>query len=98
MSRLRCAFVHKILTTSAVATLLLCAPMQLVAQEREAQTARQVSALERFSDLWSDLMVWLAGEATQGGCAVDPNGCPRSKSALEGGCAVDPNGGCREEQ
>ncbi len=71
--------------TAAILLLLLCAPLQLSAQEREAPAARQVSVLEWFSGLWTDFAAWLAGKApsppddsalVDGSCAIDPFGCP----------------------
>lgn len=80
MNRRRFSFGHKALPVCAVALLLLCAPLQLPAQERESRAADQAAVLEWLSGLWSDLTAWLAesggGATTQGSCAIDPNGCP----------------------
>lgn len=79
--------VQKVLTSGALAILLLCAPVQLSAQEREAPAAAKVSALAWFSGLWSDLTEWLTG-----GVVLDPK--PKPTSDTDGGGCLDPHGGC----
>lgn len=88
MSRMRFSLNHKILTASAVAILLLCAPLHLAAQEREAPSGGHVSALEWFSGLWSDLTAWFSGEVKP------PLPEPPSETQGDNGCAVDPHGVC----
>ncbi len=90
MNRMRVALVHKIVPASVVAFLLFCTPLQLVAQEREPRaTAAQVSMIEWFSGLWSDLTAWLAG-----GVVSSTQLEPPPQSTSDNGCAVDPHGGC----
>ena len=84
MNRMRVASVHKIVPVAALAVLLFCTPLQLAAQEREPRAAAQVSTMEWFASLWSELAVWLAGEA-------QPD---QPTENLENGCIVDPHGGC----
>ena len=62
---------------------LVCAPLGLVAQEREVRAEVQASVLERLDDLWSGFATWLAGQIApppesflDGRCTIDPNGCP----------------------
>lgn len=67
-----------------VAILLVCAPMGLTAQEREARTVPEASILESLDSLWSEFAAWMAGQVApppsesfvDGRCTVDPNGCP----------------------
>jgi hypothetical protein len=76
---------QRVLTASAVAILLVCAPMALSAQEKEDRGAEQASVLVWLSGVWGDLATWLAGkavpappaEAGDGGCWIDPMGCPQ---------------------
>lgn len=86
MSHPRLSFARKILFTSIVATLLLCAPMQLVAQERESPAAAKASVIEWASGLWSNLTALLTGGA--------PAPRPTPTTDTDNGCAVDPHGGC----
>lgn len=86
MIRLRLSFVRNVLSTSVVAILLLGAPMQVAAQERESPAVERAPMIEWFSGVWSDLTALFMGR-----CAVDPNGCPTSP-VVDGRCAVDPNG------
>ena len=88
MSRMRFSLNHKILTASAVAILLLCAPLQVAAQEREAPSADHVSVLEWFTGLLSDLATWFSGEVKP------PLPEPPSESQGDNGCIIDPHGGC----
>jgi hypothetical protein len=78
----------KALAASAAAMLLVCAPLALSAQEKEARVAEQVSVVGWLAGVWGDLAAWLAGTvepaptaetesaSTDGSCYVDPNGCP----------------------
>lgn len=87
---------RRVLTASVVAITLASVPSHAAPKESPTRAAERVAALDWFSSLWNEIATWLAGE-TQGGCAVDPNGCPgfpEPQSAVDGGCAVDPNGGC----
>jgi hypothetical protein len=71
------------LAAGAVAILLVCAPLALSAQEREARAAEQASVLGWLSGVWGDIAAWLAGKAVpgpsvesgDGGCWIDPAGC-----------------------
>ncbi len=87
MSRIRPSFGQKVLSTSAVVILLLCAPLQLAAKESASPAADRSSVFAWFSGLWNDLTAWLTGEVVHtppsnpgsfvdGRCTVDPNGCP----------------------
>lgn len=77
---------RKILTTSVVAALLLCAPLQLAAEERAAPAAGRAAVFDWLAGLWSELAARLASEEVppparsgatiDGSCAVDPFGCP----------------------
>lgn len=76
---------RKVWAACVVAAMMLCAPMQLAAEERAASTASHGAVLAWFAGLWSELAAWLAddvvppagaGATTQGSCAVDPFGCP----------------------
>jgi hypothetical protein len=80
---------QRVLAASAVAILLVCAPVGLSAQEKEARGAEQASVLGWFAGAWGDLAAWLAGivpappagtkgASSDGSCYVDPNGCPHS--------------------
>jgi hypothetical protein len=82
------SFVRKVVSSGALALLLTCAPMALAAQEKEAPAPRQVSVVEWFSSLWSDVTAWVTG----GGGAGGKPAAATSDSDL--GCAVDPHGGC----
>jgi hypothetical protein len=86
MSRLKS---HKVLTTSALAALLFCAPIHLAAQEREAPTVKQLPAPTWLSGLWSELTVWF----TEGAVAPKP-APPRGVESTDGGGCLDPNGRC----
>jgi len=88
MNRMRVALVHKIVPVSVVAFLLFCTPLQLVAQEREPRAAAaQVSMIEWFSSLWSDLTAWLAS-------GVLPPPPDQTTNSLDDACSIDPWGGC----
>ncbi len=89
MNRMRVSLFRKIVPVSFVAVLLLCAPLQLTAQEREPRAAEQVSMVEWFSSLWNDFTVWLSGNLLP----APPNSDP-SDSRTDNSCAIDPNGGC----
>ncbi len=84
--------VCKVLSSGALAILLMCAPMQLAAQEavreREAPTVVTGSVLEWFAGLWSDVTAWFTG-----GVVPRPEP-PPPQSTPDNGCAIDPNGGC----
>jgi hypothetical protein len=87
---MRFTSVRNVLSASAVTLLLLGAPLQLAAQERESPAGPRAAVVEWATGIWSDLIAFFMG-----GCAVDPNGCPvRPTAEIDGGCAVDPNGGC----
>lgn len=87
MNRLQLSLVRNVLSASVVAILLLAAPVQLAAQERESPTASRASMNEWFSSLWTDLTGWLTS-------GVVPRPAPPSQSTPDNGCAIDPNGGC----
>jgi hypothetical protein len=87
--------VRKVISSGALAILLLCAPLQLAAQEfvheRDARSVATVSVFEWFSGFWSDLTAWLTG-----GVVLDPKPTPGeggSSNTDSGGC-LDPHGGC----
>jgi hypothetical protein len=88
------SLVRKVLSSGVLAILLLCAPLQLAAQEavqdREAPAAAKVSALAWFSGFWSDLTAWLTG-----GVVLDSKPTPGGggSNTDSGGC-LDPHGGC----
>ena len=75
---------QKAFAASAVALLLMAAPMVLAAQEKEVHAAEQVSVLGWFSGIWSDIAAWFASQAVpppvdsfrEGSCSLDPDGCP----------------------
>jgi len=84
---------RKVLSSSALAILLLCAPLQLAAQEsvqeRDAHAVVTGSTLEWFAGFWSDLTAWLTG-----GVALDPKPTPGGGgSNTDGGGCLDPLGG-----
>ena len=88
MNRMRVAPVHKIMAVGVVvAFLLLGTPLHLAAQEKESRAADQVSLIEWFTSLWSDLATWL-------GEGVAPQQPDPPTTNLDNGCAVDPHGGC----
>jgi hypothetical protein len=72
------------MVSGVVAVLVLCAPLGVMAQEREVGARAEASVLESLGSLWSGLAAWLAGQIApsqpesfvDGRCAVDPNGCP----------------------
>lgn len=86
MIRTGVAFTKKILPVSVVAFLLLCAPLQLGAEERMAPAAGRTIVLDWLAGVWGELTAWVAGEVVapsavsgemaDGSCAIDPNGCP----------------------
>lgn len=86
--------VRKVLSSSALAILLLCAPLQLAAQEsvheRDAPTVATGSMLEWFASVWSDLTAWVTG-----GVVPDPKPKPTESggSDTDGGGCLDPLGG-----
>lgn len=82
--------VRKVLASGALTTLLMCAPMQLAAQEREAPIASHGAAIEWFAGVWGDLTAWLTGGA------VPSRPRPELPAETQGdnGCAVDPHGVC----
>jgi hypothetical protein len=87
------SLVRKVISSSVLAILLLCAPLQLAAheavQEREAPAAAKVAELAWFSGLWSDLTAWFTG-----GVALDPKPTPGGGgSDTDGGGCLDPLGG-----
>ena len=78
---------RKVFTASAVAIVLASVPSHLAAQERESSKEVRSSVLGWFSGLWHDLAALFAAETspppskpggptTQGGCSIDPWGCP----------------------
>jgi len=83
--------VRKAISSGALAILLLCAPLQLAAQEsvheRDARSVATDSMFEWFSGFWSDLTAWLTG-----GVVPDPK--PKPTSDTDGGGCLDPHGGC----
>ena len=83
---------RKVISSSALAILLLCAPLQLAAQEAVQERAAQTgSVLEWFAGFWSDLTAWLTG-----GVVPDPKPRPTGSggSDTDGGGCLDPHGGC----
>jgi hypothetical protein len=86
--------VRKVLASSALAILLLCAPLQLAAQEsvqeRAAQTVVTGSALEWFAGFWSDLTAWFTGGEVP---APKPRPTGSGESDTDGGGCLDPLGG-----
>lgn len=93
MPRLLPAFARKVLPTTAVAILLVSAPVQLAAVGKEAPSAGPVSVLAWFSALWSSLAPWFTSEetGTDLGHVVDPHG--GSQSDTDNGHLLDPHGG-----
>ena len=87
MIRLRLSFVRNILSAGVLAVLLLGAPMQIAAQERESPEVSRASMFEWASGIWSDFTAWFTG----GAVPTPPSGDPIT---IQGTCAVDPNGGC----
>lgn len=88
------SFVRKVFSSSVLATLLLCAPLQLAAQDtvqdRAAQAAVQGSVLDWFAGFWSDLTaLFTSGEVP----APKPGPTGTGEEADGGGC-LDPHGGC----
>jgi hypothetical protein len=85
------SLVRKVISSSALAILLLCAPLQLAAQEsvheRAAQTVVTGSVLEWFTGFWSDLTAWFTGD-------VVPDPKPKPSSDTDSGGCLDPHGGC----
>jgi hypothetical protein len=89
--------VRKVLSSGALALLLLCAPLQLAAQEsvhdRDAHSVATASVLDWFAGFWSDLTASLTG-----GVVPDPTPNPTGSggSNTDGGGCLDPlGGGCR---
>lgn len=87
------SLVRKVISSSALAILLLCAPLQLAAQEsvheRAAQTVVTGSVLEWFTGFWSDLTAWFTGDVVP-----DPKPTPGGGgSNTDGGGCLDPLGG-----
>ena len=89
--------VSRVVSTGAIALLLLGVPCQLAAQEGGLPRA-QASALGWLGHVWSDLTEWLALDV-DGGASVDPNGssggmAPRTppESVVDGTCSLDPDG------
>ena len=85
MNRLRLSAVRNVLF-SCVLAILLFAPAQLVAQERESPAVARASVIEWVSGLWSDLTALLTGGA--------PAPRPAPTTETDSGCIVDPHGGC----
>ena len=87
------SLVRKVISSGALAILLLCAPLQLAAQEavqeRAAQTVVTGSVLDWFAGFWSDLTAWFTG-----GVVLDPKPKPASGSDTDSGGCLDPHGGC----
>lgn len=85
------SLVRKVISSGALAILLLCAPLQLAAQEsvheRAAQTVVTGSVLEWFTGFWSDLTAWFTGGEV-------PAPKPIPSSDTDGGGCLDPNGRC----
>jgi len=83
--------IRKAISSGALAILLLCAPLQLAAQEsvheRAAQTVVTGSVLEWFTGFWSDLTAWLTGGEV-------PVPKPKPSSDTDSGGCLDPHGGC----
>jgi len=87
------SLVRKVISSGALAILLLCAPLQLAAQdfvhERDARSVATDSVFEWFAGFWSDLTAWLTG-----GVALDPKPTPGGGgSNTDGGGCLDPLGG-----
>lgn len=89
MTRLRRSLVRKVLSSSALVLLLMCAPLQLAAQGRET-TAAQGSMLAWFAGFWADLTAWFVS----GVVPPPPRPEPPPESTSDNSCAIDPNGGC----
>ena len=87
MNRLRLSLVRNVLSASAIAILLLSAPAQLVAQERESLITPRASVIEWFSGVWNDLTTWFTGGVTTPARPAPP-------AEPDNGCAIDPNGSC----
>jgi hypothetical protein len=89
------SLVRKVISSGALAILLLCAPLQLAAQEAIQERAAQIvvtgSVLEWFAGFWSDLTAWFTG-----GAVLDPKPKPTGGggSDTDGGGCLDPHGGC----
>lgn len=87
------SLVRKVISSSALAILLLCAPLQLAAQEKERDAHAVVtgSTLKWFAGLLGDLTAWFTGEVI-----LDPNPTPGEggSSNTDGGGCLDPNGRC----
>ena len=87
--------VRKVLTATAVALVVLTfAPSHLAAKEREAPAEARVSAsvLKWFSEAWSELAVWFAGDM------VPPAPPAGPVPTTDGSCTIDPDGRCQEGQ
>lgn len=86
---------RKVLSSSALAILLLCTPLQLAAQDtvqdRAAQAAVKGSVLEWFAGFWSDLTAWFTGGEVP---APKPGPTGSGESETDGGGCLDPNGRC----
>lgn len=77
---------QKALAAGVVLIWLVGAPQGLGAQEKEVRAIEQATVHGWFSGLWSEFTAWLemqgvplqaqAGSVGDGGCDVDPNGCP----------------------
>ena len=90
MTRLRCSLAREVLSSGALALLLMCVPLQLAAQEKGTPTAAHGSVLEWFTGLWSDLNAWFTDQVIP----APPRPDPPPQSTTDNGCAIDPNGGC----
>jgi hypothetical protein len=88
------SLVRKVISSGALAILLLCAPLQLAAQEfvheRDAPSVATDSVLQWFAGFWSDFTAWFTG-----GVVLDPAPTPEGgSSSPDGGGCLDPNGRC----
>lgn len=79
---------QRVLAACVVALLLVCMPMGVAAQEKDARAAEQASVLDWFAGIWGGLAAWLTGAGVAApptsssgahgdtGCLIDPDGCP----------------------